>query len=127
MRVDHLVCRDPVYESQERLSLDTVSGKGRQHGQTHLLRDVVRRGGRPVRRTEAGATVAHDQRPDDGQDTPDGLSIALHRGGDQLIGNVCRVTHRGLLYGRYLALAVSSDRENGHGESRSVSRDAPPP
>ena len=55
---------------------------------------------------EPRAAIAHDQRPDDGEHAPHGQPVTRHGAGDQLVGNVCRLTHRAPLSGRYEACLV---------------------
>ena len=113
VRVDHLVRGDAVHERQERLALEPVPGQARQHGETHLLRDVVR--GRPARRTQPGTAVAHDVRPDRGQQPPHRVLIPGRRLPDELVRDVVRLTGGAEALGHAPTLALPGIRADQEG------------
>ena len=85
VRVDHLVCGDPVDEREERLALHPVVGQCRQDGEAHLLCHVVRGEERAVDGPEPAAAVPGDQRADHLEQPRDGVPVARHRRSDQLV------------------------------------------
>ncbi len=64
MGVGDLVRSDSVYEGHEGPALILIAGQGGHHGQTYLLRNVIRGELTALRRADTRAAITDNERAD---------------------------------------------------------------
>jgi len=80
---------DAINESPERQALDLVVRQGADHGEAHVLRDVIGRADHALAAPEPASAVALHQRLDLGQQPVARLHITCHSGRNQTLQDGC--------------------------------------
>jgi hypothetical protein len=101
MGVSHLVRGNAVDKCKKRPALVAVTGQCRQHRETHLLSDIIRRSERLFLTTNTSTAIPHHQRTDPAEHTLNGLSLTINGSTDQDVEIVCYSGHRRMQPCRY--------------------------